>query len=217
VNEPTFKLQHAGASKRFADYTYSRNLPHSSREFADVRVPRLNGDGHGDGQEGRFSFEEHRFSDAGDVAARNGFREQVQGELDYCYVPVLGHRVVGVVVSGNYAKLDVDIGAAKLGHLHVQDLLPLDRFDIDEKKWVLADEGGAPPHGCPHVVYDESVHGYGAPEPLVVDLGTVLEMEVVGQTMRGNPLLSARKAAQQLQWDRVMQVRLLALPCEAHH
>jgi small subunit ribosomal protein S1 len=170
---------------------------------ADVRVP-VNGN-----------------SLHGAAATRDGCREvksigdvfdsRLDDDLDY-YVPVLGHRVVGVIVSGNYAKLDVDIGAAKLGHLHVRDLLPLDKLDILESEWVLPDDGGGPGTpslGRPHVVYDEEVYNFEAPEPLVVDIGTVLEMEVVGQTVSGNPLLSARKAAQRLQWDRVMQMKEL--------
>lgn len=139
----------------------------------------------------------------------DAFDSRLDDDLEY-YIPALGHRVVGVVVSGNYQKLDVDIGAAKLGHLHVRDLLPLDKLDIRESEWILPDDGGGsgnPSLGRPHVVYDEEVYNSEAPEPLVVDVGTVLEMEVVGQTVSGNPLLSARKAAQRLQWDRVMQVR----------
>ena len=198
---------------------------------SDVRIPSLKGLANGHVQKGGSTF-----TNTGDVATRRGFREfeQIQGDehsekdpqlglddLDY-YVPVPGHRVVGVVVSGNHARLDVDIGAAKLGYLHVQDLQPLDRFDIDDKKWVLADEGGeggshgTPPYGHPHVVYDQEVYTYAAPGPLV-DIGTVLEMEVVGQTMLGNPLLSARRVAHQLAWDRVMQVGLLVLLSRAHH
>jgi len=185
----------------------------------------------------RIPVNRNSLHDVGDAATRDGCREEIAArvpkddvalesqavgldddDLDY-YVPVPGHRVVGVVVSGNYAKLDVDIGAAKLGHLHVQDLLPLDKLDIHESKWILADDaGGGGSPGTPslgrfHVVYDEQVYTYAAPEPLVVDIGTVLELEVVGQTVGGNPLLSARKAAQRLQWDRVMQVILLTLLC----
>ncbi|KAG0600839.1 hypothetical protein M758_11G064800 [Ceratodon purpureus] len=244
VNGSRFKLQRRGASRWAADYTYSRNPAQDVRrndsdsssgyarlsqvgEDNDVRIPRLNGHANGGVREGTSTLEEHRFSSAGDVATRNGFREaeQIQGDDqsgkdtqlgssgDEYYVPVVGHRVIGVVVSGNYAKLDVDIGAAKLGYLHVQDLLSLDRFDIDEKKWDLANEGGAggsfgvPPSGCPNVVHDEEVYNYTAPDPLVVDVGSVLEMEVVGQTMHGNPLLSVCKASQQLEWDRVMQIK----------
>lgn len=250
AEKSTFRLHNTLTSNWSADYTSARELPADVRshglgfeavygegiassssyaQSSDVRVP-VNGNSAA-GLQG--------VANAGDAATRDGCRENVavpipkddvaletqaaglDDDLDY-YVPVVGHRVVGVVVSGNYAKLDVDIGAAKLGHLHVQDLLPLDKLNIDESKWILSDDAGeggdggspeTPSLGRLHVVYDEEVYTYEAPEPLVVDIGTVLELEVVGQTMSGNPLLSVRKAAQRLQWDRVMQVRLLLLLC----
>lgn len=130
-----------------------------------------------------------------------------------CYVPVPGDRVLGVVVSGNNGMLDVDIGAAKLGHLHVQDLLPRYEFDVFERKYVLPADAtigrssGTPSLGLAQVVYDEQVYCYGPPLPLVVDVGSVLELEVVELTANGNPLLSARKAAQRLQWSRVLQIK----------
>ena len=141
-------------------------------------------------------------------------------DLEY-YVPVIGHRVVGVVVSGNHFKLDVDIGATKLAHLHVQNLLPLDHLSIDENKWILADDAGdgdeggsigTPANGHAHVLYDVDVFAYESSDPLLVEIGTVLEMEVIGETVSGVPLLSARKAASRIAWDRALQVEdLLAL------
>lgn len=148
------------------------------------------------------------------------FSKLVDDSFEY-YVPVVGHRVVGVVVFGNHAKVDVDIGAAQYGQLHMQDLLPLDQLPIDQNKWILADdtkkggeagEGnergglGTPPRGLPYVIHDEEVYAYESPAPHCVDIGTVLEMEVVGKTMTGKPLLSARKAAQRVAWDRVLQL-----------
>lgn len=149
------------------------------------------------------------------------FSKLVDDSFEY-YVPVVGHRVVGVVVFGNHAKVDVDIGAAQYGQLHMQDLLPLDQLPIDQNKWILADdtkkggeagEGnergglGTPPRGLPYVIHDEEVYAYESPAPHCVDIGTVLEMEVVGKTMTGKPLLSARKAAQRVAWDRVLQIK----------
>nr|PNR34586.1 hypothetical protein PHYPA_024403 [Physcomitrium patens] len=108
------------------------------------------------------------------------------------------------------------------GQLHMQDLLPLDQLPIDQNKWILADdtkkgdeagEGnergglGTPPRGLPYVIHDEEVYAYESPAPHCVDIGTVLEMEVVGKTMTGKPLLSARKAAQRVAWDRVLQIK----------
>lgn len=153
---------------------------------------------------------------ADEVSARGS---DTQANVEY-YVPVIGHRVVGVVVSGNSSKLDVDIGAAKLAQLHVQNVLPLDRLSIDQNKWILADDGegydggsvGLPSNAHPYVLYEEEVFAYEPPDPLVVEIGTVLEMEVTGETVSGIALLSSRKAASRVAWDRVVQVvDLLAL------
>ncbi|KAG0564891.1 hypothetical protein KC19_8G148200 [Ceratodon purpureus] len=134
-------------------------------------------------------------------------------DLEY-YVPEIGHRVVGVVVSGNRLKLDVNIGAAKLAHLHVQNLFPLDRILIDESKWVLGEDAGegkdgsigVPSNGRPHVLYDEEVFEDESTDTFV-EAGTVLEMEVTGKTVSGIALLSARKAAARAAWDRVVQIK----------
>jgi small subunit ribosomal protein S1 len=122
---------------------------------------------------------------------------------------------VGVVVSGTHLTLDVDIGAAKLAQLPVQNLVPQDRISIENCKWVLADDAGGgddgassgvPAHGHPHVLYDQEVFAYESPAPLAVEIGTVLEIEVIGETLTGITLLSARRAASRVAFDRIFQV-----------
>lgn len=133
------------------------------------------------------------------------------------YEPKSGHRVIGVVVSGNHAKLDIDIGAAKLGHLHVKELLPIDKFQLEEHQWelpVVDVKGGknpVPPSGHPCVVYDDEVFALEEPGPLVIDVGTVLDLEVMGETVGGNALLSARRSGRRVAWERVRQVKLAHL------
>ena len=138
-------------------------------------------------------------------------------DLEY-YVPKIGHRVLGVVVSGSRTKLDVDIGAAKLGELKVSQLFPLDRFHVKHNKWICPEEVDAdgarvkflrPPYGHPCMVYDKEVFAYEDPATFIVDIGTVIELMVIGISLSGNPVLSARKAAQRIAWDRVKQVNIL--------
>lgn len=147
----------------------------------------------------------------------HGMAELGLDDFEY-YVPEIGHRVLGVVVSGSRTKFDVDIGAAKLGELKVSKLFPLDRFQVQHNRWICPEEGDAddargkfliPPHGRPCMVYDEEVFAYEDPAPLIIDIGTVLELVVIGMSLSGNPILSAREAGQRIAWERVKQVNIL--------
>jgi hypothetical protein len=59
------------------------------------------------------------------------------------------------------------------------------------------------------MVFDKEVFAYEDPALFVIDIGTVLELVVIGKSLSGNPILSARKAAERIAWDRVKQVNLL--------
>ncbi|KAG0567404.1 hypothetical protein KC19_7G132500 [Ceratodon purpureus] len=162
---------------------------------------------------------------AGNVSAQIGdgtapTTELGLDDLEY-YVPEIGHRVLGVVVSGSRTKFDIDIGAAQLGELKVTHLFPLDRFEVKHNKWICPEEVDAvgalgqfsrPPHGRPCMVYDEEVFGYEDPALFIIDIGTVLELVVIGLSLRGNPVLSVRRAAQRIAWDRVKQMKELNQP-----
>lgn len=144
-------------------------------------------------------------------------------DFDY-YIPESGHRVIGVVVSGNHCKLDVDIGAAKLGHLHIKELIPIDKVDVKERNWEIPCEGSPerdegkfvpPAFNQAQVVYDQEVFEYEDPAPLPIEVGTVLNLEVLGESLGGNPLLSARRAARRIAWERIRQVRYYTQPFPA--
>lgn len=160
----------------------------------------------------------HHVNDHHAVELQNSLQSTPIGldDLEY-YEPKSGHRVIGVVVSGNHAKLDIDIGAAKLGHLHVKELLPIDKFQLEEYQWELPTEdveGGknpVPPSGHPRVVYDDEIFALEEAGPLVIDVGTVLDLEVMGETVGGNALLSARRSGRRVAWERVRQVKKLCL------
>lgn len=148
----------------------------------------------------------------------NEHEETTQLGLGDHYVPEIGHRVLGVVVSGSRTKFEVDIGAAKLGELKVSKLFPLERFQVKRNEWLFPDEvdvedrPSKAPYGRPCMVYDEEVFAYDDPALFVVDIGTALEMVVIGESPTGNPLLSARKAAERIAWDRVKQIKALKQP-----
>ena len=138
--------------------------------------------------------------------------EEAQDE-GTCYWPKIGDYVMGVVVSGSHSKLDIEIGATKLGHMLRKDVIPLDKCDVEKMSWELPVENQQPPTSviAPHasiarVVRDAEVLGMAIEDSLPVDIGTVLTMEVRGTTASGRPVLSARSVARKLAWERVIQV-----------
>lgn len=162
---------------------------------------------------------------------RNGFYSHVspqyaassskEGEGDAaleCYIPKVGDQVMGVVVSGNHSKLDIAIGAERLGHMFVSEMFPLDKRDLAQNMWEmpqgdsLATSGVAPPPPSPPLgqaltVKDEEVLSMGGVDThLPVEVGTILTMDVKGQKASGAALLSARSVARRNAWNRVQQV-----------
>jgi len=71
------------------------------------------------------------------------------------------------------------------------------------------------PKGSSRIVYDEEVlNSSDLPEPLFVDIGTVLNLEVTGTTPNGIALLSARRAARRIAWERIRQIKHCNEPFE---
>ncbi|CAM6018346.1 unnamed protein product [Sphagnum balticum] len=137
--------------------------------------------------------------------------------LEY-YIPKVGDQVMGVVVSGNHSKLDIAIGAERLGHMFVSEMFPLDKRDLAENMWEmpegdsLATSGVAPPPPPPLgqalTVKDEEVLSMGGVDThLPVEVGTILTMDVKGQMASGAALLSARSVARRNAWNRVQQIK----------
>ncbi|RZC55264.1 hypothetical protein C5167_014121 [Papaver somniferum] len=133
------------------------------------------------------------------------------------YDPKPGDFVVGVVVSGNGNKLDVNIGADLLGTMLTKEVLPL--YD-QEFPYLLCDLGKDAEEfmvkGKMGIVYDEEAvsevhHIPGRP---IVETGTVLFAEVLGRTLSGRPLLSTRRFFRRIAWHRVRQVKQLNEPIE---
>ncbi|GJN18494.1 hypothetical protein PR202_gb05661 [Eleusine coracana subsp. coracana] len=124
------------------------------------------------------------------------------GEL---YDPKPGDFAVGVVVSGTEARLDVAVGADRLATLLAKELLPLDRAGAD-----TAEQSAPPRPGSVGVVTgpamsEEELRKQKRGSRALVAPGTVVFAEVLGRTLSGRPLLSARRLFRRLAWHRARQ------------
>lgn len=134
--------------------------------------------------------------------------EEVEKVSVEYYEPKAGDFVVGVVVSGNENKLDVNIGADLLGTMLKKEVLPLYHKEMD---YLLCDTNKDAEEfmvqGKMGVVKnDEAMSGVSVPGRPVVEPGTILFAEVLGRTLSGRPLLSTRRLFSRLAWHRVRQV-----------
>jgi len=112
------------------------------------------------------------------------------------------------VVSGTEARLDVAVGADHLATLLAKELLPLDRDGGD-----FAARAASPRPGSVGVVASPAVdeeatrkHNRGSRALALVAPGMVVFTEVLGLTLSGRPLLSARQLFRRLAWHRARQV-----------
>ncbi|XP_010535131.1 PREDICTED: uncharacterized protein LOC104810492 isoform X2 [Tarenaya hassleriana] len=124
------------------------------------------------------------------------------------YDPKPGEFVVGVVVSGNENKLDVNIGADMLGTMLTKEILPLYEKELD---YLLCEAEQFIANGKMGVVKDNDEDGVAngnvvrAGRP-VVEVGTVVFAEVLGKTLSGRPLLSSRRYFRRIAWHRIQQL-----------
>lgn len=130
------------------------------------------------------------------------------------YDPKPGDFVVGVVVSGNDNKLDVNVGADYLGTMLTKEMMPLNSdceiesslFDLEKDAEQLMVNGKL---GL--VKDDEGFKGEWMQESPIVGIGTVIFAEVLGRTLSGRPLLSARRMFRRVAWHRVRQVVIIIM------
>ncbi|CAN0928330.1 Protein PIGMENT DEFECTIVE 338, chloroplastic [Linum grandiflorum] len=120
------------------------------------------------------------------------------------YDPKAGEFVVGVVVSGNENKLDVNVGADLLGTMLSKEVMPLYKKEMD---YLLCDVEKDCEQFCVKgkvgIVKDEiALSGGTGPGRPVVENGTVLFAEVLGRTLSGRPLLSTRRMFRRIAWTR---------------
>jgi len=124
------------------------------------------------------------------------------------YEPKPGDFVVGVVVSGNENKLDVNVGADLLGTMLTKEVLPLNGKEMDHLLCdVNKDAENFTVQGKMGIVKnDEVMSGVSVPGRPVVETGTILFAEVLGRTLSGRPLISTRRLFRRIAWRRVRQV-----------
>lgn len=138
-------------------------------------------------------------------------------KLEY-YEPTRGDLVVGVVVSGNENKLDVNVGADLLGTMLKKEAMPLYDKELDYllcDLGVESEKGEFLVRGKMGVVRDEEALSREKVEGRpIVEVGTVVFAEVLGRTLSGRPLLSSRKLYRRVAWHRVRQIKQLNEPIE---
>lgn len=132
------------------------------------------------------------------------------------YEPKPGDFVVGVVVSGNDRKIDVNLGADMLGTMLTKEVLPFYDAELDylccdlennAREFMVSGKMG--------VVKDEEAMSSGkVPGRPVVEIGTVIFAEVLGRTLSGRPLLSSRRMFRRVAWHRVRQIQQFNEPIE---
>lgn len=124
------------------------------------------------------------------------------------YDPKPGDFVVGVLVSGNDNKVDVNVGADMLGTMLTKEMLPFYDPELaylccdltkDAEDFIVSGKMGL-------VKDDEAMGARKLSGRPVVETGTVLFAEVLGRTLSGRPLLSSRRMFRRVAWHRVRQV-----------
>ncbi|KAL9276865.1 hypothetical protein ACSQ67_025586 [Phaseolus vulgaris] len=119
-----------------------------------------------------------------DVGDESG--ENKKGCAEY-YEPKPGDFVVGVVVSGNENKLNVNVGSDLLGTMLTKEVLPL---------------------------YSKEMEQLLLPRGTVLEIGTILFAEVLGRTLAGRPLLSSSRLFCRIAWHRLRQIKQLGEPVQ---
>ncbi|KAJ7969759.1 30S ribosomal protein S1 [Quillaja saponaria] len=155
-----------------------------------------------------------------DVSEEKGYvdyenEEAEKVNVEY-YEPKPGDFVVGVVVSGNENRLDVNVGADLLGTMLTKEVLPLYEKEME---YLLCDmkkdaESFMVPGKMGIIKDDDAIMGVPMPGRPVVETGTVLFAEVLGRTLSGRPLLSTRRLFRRIAWHRVRQIKQLNEPIE---
>ncbi|ANM59394.1 Nucleic acid-binding proteins superfamily [Arabidopsis thaliana] len=152
-----------------------------------------------------------------------GIESEVSDETDRVsveyYDPKPGDFVVGVVVSGNENKLDVNIGADMLGTMLTKEILPLYDKELDYLLCDLKyDAEEFLVNGKMGIVKDDDegveIAEFARQGRPVVEIGTVVFAEVLGRTLSGRPLLSSRRYFRRIAWHRVRQIKQLNEPIE---
>ncbi|XP_027358168.1 uncharacterized protein LOC113867223 isoform X3 [Abrus precatorius] len=133
---------------------------------------------------------------------------------DKYYEPRPGDFVVGVVVSGNQNKINVNVGAELPGTMLTKEVLPLYGNEMEHLLCdVNKDVGNLMVQGKMGILKnDDAIDTVPVPGGTVVEIGTVLFAEVLGRTLAGRPLLSTRRLFRRIAWHRLRQGLRAFLP-----
>lgn len=141
--------------------------------------------------------------------------EDYASGTDGLYDPKPGDFAVGVVVSGTEARLDVAVGADRLATLLAKELLPLDRDSANPPmRQPLPRPGSVGVVAGPAIDDEVEARKHKRGSRTLVAPGTVVFAEVLGRTLSGRPLLSARRLFRRLAWHRARQIMQLDEPIE---
>ncbi|PUZ56032.1 hypothetical protein GQ55_5G262500 [Panicum hallii var. hallii] len=146
--------------------------------------------------------------------ASPGQDSDATGATSGLYDPKPGDFAVGVVVSGTEARLDVAVGADHLATLLAKELLPLDRDGGDFAAREASPRPGSVGVVASPAVDEEATRKHNRGSRALVAPGTVVFAEVLGRTLSGRPLLSARRLFRRLAWHRARQIMQLDEPIE---
>ena len=138
--------------------------------------------------------------------ASPGQDSDATGATSGVYDPKPGDFAVGVVVSGTEARLDVAVGADHLATLLAKELLPLDRGGGGFAARAASPRPGSVGVVASPAVDEEATRKHNRGSRALVAPGTVVFTEVLGRTLSGRPLLSARRLFRRLAWHRARQV-----------
>jgi small subunit ribosomal protein S1 len=123
------------------------------------------------------------------------------------YDPKPGDFAVGVVVSGTEARLDVAVCADRLATLLAKEPLPLDRNSANPlMRQPLPRPGSVGIVAVSAIDDEEETRKQKRGSRTLMAPGTVVFAEVLGRTLSGRPLLSARRLFRRLAWHRARQV-----------
>ena len=102
--------------------------------------------------------------------------------------------------------LDIAVGADHLATLLAKELLPLDRDGGDFAARAASPRPGSVGVVASPAVDEEATRKHNRGSRALVAPGTVVFTEVLGRTLSGRPLLSARRLFRRLAWHRARQV-----------
>uniref|UniRef100_A0A0C9RHW1 TSA: Wollemia nobilis Ref_Wollemi_Transcript_19616_1550 transcribed RNA sequence n=1 Tax=Wollemia nobilis TaxID=56998 RepID=A0A0C9RHW1_9CONI len=137
----------------------------------------------------------------------------------------VGDLVAGVVVSRTGNKLKVNIGSENLASMYLNEFLPINKFETERHVCEIPSNTEGSSAGFGHDWFGNGKMGIFMDKEEdpgdgllggVTEEGTVVYAEVLGRALTGEALLSCRRNARKLAWQRVRQVKEENEPIEIY-